>query len=136
MHYGTDPPNELMIIDAFIPRPPARVLLLRGTVGYWDEETLDSAFAEATAAGLPLIVDLGALESADAILLGLLLSARRRVSLHLVGPLSCCFARRLLITGTRQVLRVHENLTDALAAITVESPTGNRPGPPLPPGPP
>ncbi|MFF3431472.1 STAS domain-containing protein [Streptomyces sp. NPDC002602] len=129
MDHQADPPDELTIITAPIPRPPARVLLLRGSIAFWDDEQLTTAFTNAIADGLlSLIVDLGALEHADTILLGQLLSARSRVNLHLVGPLSPNLHRRLNITGTRQLFRVHANLTDALTAITADNRTDHRPG--------
>ncbi|MGW2990073.1 hypothetical protein [Streptomyces goshikiensis] len=69
-------------------------------------------------------MDVGSLEHADAVLLGLLLAARTRIRLHLVGPLSRFLARRLDVTGTRHVFRTHPNLTAALAAIAAAGAPG------------
>lgn len=127
----TDPPDRLTLIEAPIPAPPARVLVLRGAVNHGDEPELRGAFARALAGNLPLIVDLGSLEHGDAVLLGLLLSARTRTGLHLVGPLSPSVNRRLDVTGTREVFRLHGGLTAALAAVTAASaPGGGCPPPP------
>ncbi|MFF3215539.1 STAS domain-containing protein [Streptomyces sp. NPDC002886] len=119
---GADPPDRLTILQAPIPEPPATVLVLRGAANHGDERVLRAAFIRAALTGLPFIVDLGSLEHADEILLGLLLTARTHSSLHLVGPLSPALARRLDVTGTRDVFRIHPTLTAALAAITAAGP--------------
>ncbi|MFD9474765.1 hypothetical protein [Streptomyces goshikiensis] len=125
MDYGTDPADRLTLIETSISKPPARILVLRGTVNWWDEPSLRAALTRAlTAAEGPLIVDVGSLEHADAVLLGLLLAARTHIRLHLVGPLSRFLARRLDVTGTRHVFRTHPNLTAALAAIAAAGAPG------------
>ncbi|MFD3328431.1 hypothetical protein [Streptomyces sp. NPDC058701] len=129
----TDAPDQLTLIDAPIPQPPARILVLRGTVNWWDETELHTAFARATTAGRPVIVDLGSLQAADAVLLALLLGVRTRTPLHLVGPLSPSLARRLDLTCTRDVFRIHANLAAALAAITAADARGET-DPPSPGG--
>lgn len=131
MDYRTDCPDQLTLIEAPIPYPPAHILALRGTVNWWDEAQLRAAFARAlTADRLPLIVDLGSLEHADAVLLGVVLTARARTHLHLVGPFSRSLSRRMAITGTRDIFPVHANLTAALAAITAADAHGGGPVPP------
>ncbi|MER6391331.1 STAS domain-containing protein [Streptomyces sp. NPDC001523] len=123
METRTDHSHRLTILETRVPHPPARVLVLRGTVDCGDEAELRAAFTRVLAADrLPLIVDLGALRYADESLLGLLLAARAR--LHLVGPLSHSLVHRLDITGTRDVFRVHTDLTDALARITATAAEG------------
>ncbi|CAM5646786.1 hypothetical protein SAVIM338S_06415 [Streptomyces avidinii] len=125
MDHGTDAPDRLTLIEAPVPCPAARIVALRGAVNWWDEPALRAALARArTPDRLPLVVDLGSLEHADAILLGLLLATRTRGPLHLVGPLSRTLHRRLDITGTRDAFRIHPNLTAALAAITAADAPG------------
>ncbi|MFJ9078758.1 hypothetical protein ACIRO3_26485 [Streptomyces sp. NPDC102278] len=133
MDHRTDPPDQLTLIEASIPVPPAWILLLRGAVNGCDEEELRAVFTRALAhPRVPLIVDLGSLEHADAFLLGLLLVARTRTRLHLVGPLSRSFKHRLDVTGTPDFFRVHATLTDALAAVTAADARGGGTTPPLP----
>ncbi|WP_392897404.1 hypothetical protein [Streptomyces sp. LN699] len=123
MDTRTDPSRRLTILETRIAHPPARLLVLRGAVDCWDEAELRATFTRAlTADRLPLIVDLGALLHADESLLGLLLAARDRV--HLIGPLGHSLAHRLDVTGTRDVFRVHADLTAALADITADGAEG------------
>ncbi|WP_406251917.1 STAS domain-containing protein [Streptomyces cyaneofuscatus] len=96
------------------PFPHAYVLTLRGTADTASSDRLEDDFARATASGLPLIVDLGALEFGDETLLGLLLNARRTTGVELVGPLSPALQRRLDITGVTPWFALHPNLTTAL----------------------
>ncbi|MFF3015658.1 hypothetical protein [Streptomyces sp. NPDC057939] len=125
MDHGTDSADRLTLIEAPIRNPPARILLLRGTVNWWDETALRTALTRASTAGdLPLIVDVGSIEHADAVLLGLLLHAHIRTRLHLVGPLSRSLNRRLDVTGTRSAFRIHPHLTAALTAITAADAPG------------
>ncbi|MER5775095.1 STAS domain-containing protein [Streptomyces sp. NPDC002039] len=128
MEPRTDHSHRLTILETRVPHPPARVLVLRGTVDCGDEAELRAAFTRVLAADrLPLIVDLGALRYADESLLGLLLAVRTR--LRLVGPLSHSLTHRLDITGTRDVFHVHTDLTDALSGITAAAAEGVGGGP-------
>ncbi|MFD7794723.1 STAS domain-containing protein [Streptomyces sp. NPDC059759] len=107
--------HTLHILDAHFPN--AYVLTLRGNTDSSTSELLEEAFstALAAAAGEPLVVDLGGLSFGDEMLLGLLLNAQRDGAVHLVGPISPTFLRRLDVTGTLELFTVHPSLSAALA---------------------
>ncbi|MEU0759353.1 STAS domain-containing protein [Streptomyces microflavus] len=109
---GSSTDHDLIVVHA--PFPGAYVLMLRGTADVCACEDLEDDFARATRSGLPLIVDLGALEFGDENLLGLLINARRAESAELVGPLSPSFRRRLDTTGVTAWFTVHPTLGAAL----------------------
>ncbi|MFB7234980.1 STAS domain-containing protein [Streptomyces sp. NPDC056269] len=67
--------DGLLVVHS--PLPDRYVLTLRGTADSRAFEDLEDDFARATNTGLPLVVDLAALEFGDGALLGLLLKARR-----------------------------------------------------------
>ncbi|MFB8029335.1 MULTISPECIES: anti-sigma factor antagonist [unclassified Streptomyces] len=115
---GDDIEDGLSVLGVTFHGPDAYVLTLRGITGPGDSGVLEEAFARATVAARPLIVDLGALEFGDESLLGILLHARLSHRTVLVGPLSASFSRRLAVTGTTTVFTIHPTLTQALAGIT------------------
>ncbi|MER5882109.1 STAS domain-containing protein [Streptomyces sp. NPDC001910] len=114
---GGDADSPLHIVDARFPH--AYVLTLHGCTDNSTSDLLDGAFTDvAAAAGAgALVVDLGGLEFGDETLLGLLLNARKTRDVHLVGPLSPTFQRRLDTTDTTRVFTIHPTLTHALTAL-------------------
>ncbi|MFD6826646.1 STAS domain-containing protein [Streptomyces sp. NPDC060085] len=104
--------HGLLVLHA--PFRDAYVLTLRGIADGSTRASLADDFARAADTGLPLIVDLAALEFGDENLLGLLLDAYRGGGLTLVGPLSSSFARRLDIAGLLTLFTIHPTLAAAL----------------------
>ncbi|MFD4543595.1 STAS domain-containing protein [Streptomyces bauhiniae] len=104
--------DGLLVLHA--PFPSAYVLTLRGTVNAIAGEDLEDDFARAADSGLPLIVDLGALEFGDETLLGHLITARRTAGIELVGPLCPSFQRRLDTAGVTNWFTIHPSLAAAL----------------------
>nr|WP_185907065.1 anti-sigma factor antagonist [Streptomyces sp. WAC04770] len=94
--------------------PTAYVMVLRGATGPAAYHQLHAAFRHAAASGLPLIVDLAALDFADEELLSHLLHAHQTSGLQLVGPLSSPVQRRFNVTGAATLFTVHPDLTTAL----------------------
>ncbi|MFJ7527934.1 anti-sigma factor antagonist [Streptomyces griseus] len=94
--------------------PTAYVMVLRGNTSPTTSGDLDAAFRHAADSGLPLIVDLAALDFGDVELLGHLIHAHRTAGLQLVGPLSPLFQQRLDTTGTTTLLTVQPTLSAAL----------------------
>ncbi|MER7857240.1 STAS domain-containing protein [Streptomyces bacillaris] len=94
--------------------PTAYVMVLRGATGPAAYHQLDAAFRRAAASGLPLIVDLAALDFADEELLSHLLHAHQTSGLQLVGPLSAPVQRRFHVTGAATLFTIHPDLAAAL----------------------
>lgn len=109
--------DDLVVVHTVLGVPPVYVLMLRGETHSWNASMLEYHFGRAIAYGTALIVDCGALRFADAHLLGLLLGARARRRLVLVGPLSEAFTHRLAVTGTADLFPVAPTLTRALALV-------------------
>ncbi|MFD7797435.1 STAS domain-containing protein [Streptomyces sp. NPDC059759] len=105
----------LHVVDARL--PGAYLLTLRGDTHSSCTSRLEEAFHHAAADGGPLIVDLGGLGFGDETLLGLLLDARGIGPVHLAGPISAAFQRRLDVTGTADIFTIHPDLSQALAAF-------------------
>ncbi|PWS48026.1 anti-sigma factor antagonist [Streptomyces sp. ZEA17I] len=94
--------------------PTAHVIVLRGATGPAAGHQLDAAFRRAAASGLPLIVDLAALDFADEELLSHLLHAHQTSGLQLVGPLAGPVQRRFHVTGAATLFTLLPNLAAGL----------------------
>ncbi|MEK9523517.1 hypothetical protein MIU24_29680 [Streptomyces venezuelae] len=105
-------PRDLRITHTV--HPGAYLLTLSGTADAHTSERLEEDFVYAAAYGPRLVVDLSALVSGGATLLGLLLHARRFNDIELVGPLIPAFRRRLDTAGVTTWFTLHPTLTAAL----------------------
>ncbi|MFE6918816.1 STAS domain-containing protein [Streptomyces rubiginosohelvolus] len=94
--------------------PTAYLLRLRGNALPAAGRNLAAAFDCAAGWGLPLIVDLSALDFGDEELLGHLVDARRTSGVTLVGPLSDSFRRRLETAGVTALFTIHLDVAAAL----------------------
>ncbi|MFB8384558.1 anti-sigma factor antagonist [Streptomyces rubiginosohelvolus] len=94
--------------------PEAYLLRLLGDTHPTTSLGLADAFNRAIGWGLPLIVDLSALDFGGEELLGHLINAHHEADLNIIGPISDNFQRRLDTTGASELFTIRPTLAAAL----------------------